>query len=292
MTQDNTAFDYRADENQPQKSIKQNRFFKSEARRTLFAADNFYKAVISHFISGTVSGGFLFMTIYTPGLVELFFADFISRQATVTMSTTVNIILMIIFSFLAVSFTFGAYYLASKMKNEPDSEPGAPDYASLSAMLLPLNSLKNARKTVFLYLILAAELTVSVMPAVYVFSNIAQTGVGLFTAFLIKTTVLSCSAFACIFFLMLFVPMPYIIDENKGASALTLYKKSVSAALCGIWRCFALLFSFIPLILLSVLTFGVLFFAYTLPYMTLSFAKVGEYLYYIENPERKKEDET
>lgn len=292
MTNDTTAFIGELQSEQKRKSGKQNRYFKSEARRTLFAADNFYKAVISHFIAGTASGGFLFLTLYIPDLARIFFSDFISEKAVKSLAVTANVILFIIFSFFFFAFFLGAYILAARMRDEPDKEPGAPKYASLSAMLMPLGCLKNARRTFALYLILASELAASVMPTVFVFSFIKYTDLNGFSAFAVKALVVFCSAFACIFFIMLFSPMPYVMAENRGEGALRLYVKSASAALCGIWRCFALLFSFLPLILLSILTFGVLFFAYVLPYMTLSFAKAGEYLYYIENPERKKENET
>ena len=287
MNNDAAAFIGELQTDQKRKSGKQNRYFKKEAKRTLFAADNLYKAVISHFIAGVLSGGFLFMSFYVPGLTQLFFSDFISENAVNALATALNIILYIIFSFFFFAFFFGAYILAARMRDEPDKEEGRPKYASLSAMLIPLNSIKNARRTFALYLILAAELAASTLPSVFVFSFIKRTDVGGMAAFAVKSIVVLCSCFACVFFIMLFAPMPYVMAENKGAGAAELYRKSASAALCGIWRCYALLFSFIPLILLSILTFGVLFYAYALPYMTLSFAKAGEYLYYIENPERR-----
>lgn len=292
MTDQNVIFVGEIQKTQFNKSGKQNRYFKSEAKRTLFAADNFYKAVMSHFICGAASGGFFFITYYVPGLVEIFCSDFLSEKAVTSLSNTINVILYILFSFFAFAFFFGVYILASRMKDEPDSEPGAPQFASLSAMLLPLGSKKNARRTFGLYLILAAELTASVAPVVFVFSYIEYVSFTPFASFAIKAVVLLCSVFTCLFFAMLFVPMPYVMAENKDANAAVLYKKSASAALCGIWRCYSLLFSFIPLLLLCVLTFGVLFYAYALPYMTLSFAKTGEYLYYLQNPERKEENET
>ena len=292
MTNENSACIGELQYGQNGKSGKQNRVFKSEAKRTLFAADNLYKAVMSHFTVGIISGGFLFMTLYIPDLTRIFFSDFLSKKSVHALSITLNIILVMIFSFFFFAFFTGSYILAARMKDEQDKTPGAPKYASLSAMLIPLNSHKNARRTFVLYSILAAELSVSVIPSVLVFYMIKMTELDRIAVFVIELIVALCSAFACIFFIMLLAPLPYVMAENKGDDAVELYRKSASAALCGMWRCYALLFSFIPLILLSILTFGLLFFAYTLPYMTISFAKAGEYLYYIENPERKKENET
>ena len=145
MNNDAAAFIGEIQTQQKRKSGKQNRYFKKEAKRTLFAADNFYKAVISHFIAGVLSGGFLFMTFYVPGLTQLFFSDFISENAVNALATALNIILYIIFSFFFFAFFLGVYILAARMRDEPDKEEGRPKYASLSAMLLPLNCLKNAR---------------------------------------------------------------------------------------------------------------------------------------------------
>ena len=292
MTRDDPAFVGELQSNQRRKSKKQNRYFKSEAKRILFAADNFYKSVISHFIVGITSGGFLFMTVYIPDIVKTAFNGILGEKAMSALTVTLNTVMYVVFSAFFFAFFSGAYILASKLKDEPDTEPGKPKFASLSSMLIPLNNLKNARRTFVLYLILAFELAASVLPTVLVFAFIGQSGLNGMAALAVRTVVLSCSAFMCVFFVALFAPMPYIMAENRGANAVRLYKKSASAALCGIWRVYALLFSFIPLILLSILTFGVLFYAYALPYMTISFAKAGEYLYYLENPERKKENET
>ena len=142
-----------------------------------------------------------------------------------------------------------------------------------------------------LYLIYAFELLAAVAPSVFVILYADSTGVGAFAAALIKITSVSCSLFIAVFFTALLAPLPYVLREDDGIGAFSAYKKSVAAALCGIWRIYSLLFSFIPLLLVSALTFGVLFFAYALPYMTASFAKAGEYLYYLENPERRQINE-
>ena len=85
--------------------------------------------------------------------------------------------------------------------------------------------------------------------------------------------------------------MPYALGAEPDAGVLELYRKSAKAAVRGAFRCVLMLLSFIPHLILSVLSFGVMFFAYTLPYMTLSMAKLGEYLYNITYFERKKTDE-
>lgn len=284
---DQTAYIGELQRNQTNKSAKQNRYFKSEAKRTLFAADNFYKSVISHLICGMVSSSFLYMAFYVPDLCYIFFGDFLSEASVGLLSKTVEVILYVLASFFFFAFSAGIYTLASNMKDEPDSTPGAPSVASMADMLTPLNSFKNFGRTFALFLIVAVELTVSVLPSVFVFLLSDQAGLGTFSSVVIKIVCVQCSAFACAFFLSLLVPMPYVIKEDESIGAFAAYKKSASAALCGIWRVYALVLSFIPLLLLSAVTCGILFFAYVYPYMSLALSKAGRYLYYIENPERR-----
>jgi len=282
-----TAFIGETQRNQSFKQIKQNRYFKSEAKRALFAADNFYKAALSHFICGVISGVFLFLTYYVPDLVYVFTSDFISEASAALLSQVINVILIVLFSFFLFTFFLGAYCFAASMKSEPDGTPGVPDLSDMSKMLSPVDSFKHFGRTLALYFIYAFELIVAVSPSVFVILYSDAIGIDGFTSALMKIVSVACSLFIVVFFTALFAPMPYVLQEDDNVGVFTAYKKSASAALCGIWRIYSLFFSFIPLMLLSALTFGVLYFAYALPYMTTAFAKAGEYLYYIENPERR-----
>lgn len=284
---DQTAYIGEIQKNQSRKSAKQNKYFKSEAKKTLFSGDNLYKAVISHLICGMVSSSFLYMAFYVPDLCYIFFGDFLSQLSVGLISTVVRVTLYVLSSFFFFAFSFGIYTLASDMKSEPDREPGAPSPSSMARMLDPLKSFYSFGRTLAVFLILAAELTVSVLPSVFVFLFADAAGLDKFSAVTVEIICVLCSAFACAFFLSLLVPLPYVIKEDERVGAFTAYKKSAKAALCGIWRVYALMFSFIPLLLLSAVTCGILFFAFVYPYMSIALSKVGEYLYYIENPERR-----
>lgn len=288
---DNMTYVGEIQRDQRNKGAKQNRHFKAEARRALFASDNFYKAVISHLICGAMCGGFLYITYYTPDLFDMYFSALIGEKAAGLLTNTFNAVMYALFALVFMVFFAGVYTLAARMRETPDSEPGAVGYSSLSAMLDPISGFRNFRRTIVITLILTVELAVVAAPAVVVFIFADGTGMNGTLLFLLKAATVIPTAFICLFFIFLLVPMPYVTENDPGIGAFAAYKKSASAALCGIWRCYGLLFSFIPLILLSALTFGVLYFAYTVPYMTLSYAKAGEYLYTIANTERNEENE-
>ncbi len=283
----NTAYIGEIQKNQSFKGMKQNKYFKSEAKRALFAADNLYKAVIAHFLCGVISGGFLYMTFFVPDLSVVFFADFIGETSAKLLSTVVTVILAVLFSFFLFAFFLGAYTFSAGMRSDTDSTPGAPDPSDLSELLSPVNSMRHLGRTLTLYFIYAFEIIIAVSPSVFVILYSDAIGIGKFTAALMNTVAVACSLFIFLFFTALLTPLPYVLKEDDGIGAFSAYKKSAAAAMCGIWRIYSLFFSFIPLILVSALTFGVLYFAYSLPYMTAAFAKAGEYLYYIENPERR-----
>ena len=265
---------------------KLNRYFRKEARRVLFAADNYYKSVLSHLICGMFCGGFLYMTFYVPDIVRIVFSGVMSEEARKLFSATLNTVLILLFSFFLFMFFSGVFMLAADMKDEPDSVPGAPETADLSKMLTPLASGVRFRFFASLFIILALELSLSVLPSVFIFRYLSGAGIGAFASFLIKAAAVSASAFLSLFFIFLLLPLPFILENVKGIGVLHAYRESASIAVRGFFRCFSLLLSFIPHLLLSVLSFGVLFFAYVLPYMTLSMTKAGEYLYYSAITER------
>lgn len=270
---------------------KLNSHFRAEARRTLFAGDNYYRSVLSHLICGLFSGGPLFLSFYAPDLIGNVFGGSMSDEAVTLLSVSVNTVLYLISAFLFFASFSGVYILASRMKDEPDRVDGAPDPADLSVMLRPVGSGKSLCRTAGVFITLAAELSAAVIPAVYVISRVSGTGIDPFAAVAIKVVSVLIASFLSLFFLILLVPMPYVLEAEPEAGVLEIYRKSAGAAVRGAGRCILLLLSFIPHLILSVLSFGVLFFAYTLPYMTLSMAKLGGYLYNITNIERKKTDE-
>ncbi len=270
---------------------KLNSHFRSEARRTLFAGDNYYRSVLSHLICGLFSGGALYLSFYAPDLIKTVFGGSLGEESTALLSASVNTVLYLVSAFLFFAFFSGVYLLASAMKDEPDTAEGDPDPADLSMMLRPVGSHRSLSRTAGVFIILAAELALAVIPAVYVISRVSGTGIDPRAAAAVKIVSVIAASLLSLFFIILLVPMPYALEAEPDAGVLELYRKSAKAAVRGAFRCVLMLLSFIPHLILSVLSFGVMFFAYTLPYMTLSMAKLGEYLYNITYFERKKTDE-
>lgn len=275
----------------PAKGRKLNAYFKSEARRTLYAADNYYKSVLSHLICGMFCGGFLYLTFYVPDLVNTVFKATLSEEARELLSSSVNTVLILLFAFFLFAFFSGVCCLAAKLRDDPDRAEGAPDAADLSEILKPLGSRASFGRTAALFIILAAQLAAVTVSAAYVVRHAGGIGIGTPAAALVKIVSVAAASFMSLFFVFLFIPMPYVLRDRPGIGAFGAYRESARAALRGIGKCFKLLLSFIPLLILSVLSFGVLFFAYVLPYYVLSAAKLGEYLYYTANIERNVTDE-
>ena len=271
----------------PQKNRikKLNRYFKNSAKRTLFAGDNYHNAVIAPLICGMFSGGLLYLSFYVPDLIGEALAAAMNERAAALLTSTLDVIVYTVTAFLFFMFFSGVYVMCSRMKEEPDSRPGVESYSSFSDLFMPMSG-GNFSKYLVIFLILAVQLCAVIVPCVFICRGVGGIGIPAFAVFFVRLAATCACAFMCIMFFALLLPLPYVFEHEDDVPAVTAYKKSASAALPGVFRCCGLLFSFIPLLLLSVLSFGVLFFAYALPYMTLSAAKAGEYLYMIANTER------
>ena len=238
-----------------------------------------------------MSGGFF----YAAYLLAVYGASYgigeMSAQAVVVFVTCICVILCLIGAFFLFSFLLGAYTLSCGMNGETKPD-GSMHISSMSAMLSPFSSGRVFKNTVITFLILAFELIVCFVPTVFVFSFIGSTGINGLTAAIIKIFVLLCSIFVGLFFIFLLLPYPYVTKNSNEKSPFRMYAASAKAALCDIWLGYNMFFSFIFLLILSALSFGVLYFAYTMPYMTHSMAKVGEYLYKLSTTERNDINET
>lgn len=270
---------------QKRKSIKQNRFFKTEAKEALFAADNYYKAVLSHFICGAACGGFIYLAQLAPKLISAVMTGGTAKALTVVICALLYILSAVFFCL----FFAGVYRLATELESEPDVEHGKPELTKMSVMLSPVADISSFRRTLGISLVLLSALTLSALPSVFVISQSAKLGLPPAATVAVNAAVVFCSVFSALFFIFLSAPLPYVINGDKDIKVFAAIKTSAAASLTGMWRLYSLLISFIPLILLSAATFGVLLFAYTLPYMTVSFARAGGYLYNLYVTERKFE---
>ncbi len=276
---------------QKNKRAKQNRLFRSEAQATLISGDNYYKSVLSHFIAVLMSGGFF----YAAYLFAVYGASYgigdMSAQAVVVFIACVCVILCLAGAFFLFAFMLGAYTLSCGMNGETEPD-GLMHVSSMSKLLSPFASVRDLKNTFVIFLILVTELFVCAAPAIFVFSFVGQTGMNGALAVTLKIFTLLCSIFVGLFFVFLLLPYPYILQNSEGRRPLRMYAASAKAALCDIWLAYNMFFSFIFLLILSALSFGVLYFAYTMPYMTHSMAMVGEYLYKLSTTERNDINET
>ena len=276
---------------QKNKRAKQNRLFRREAQATLLSGDNYYKSVLSHFTAVLMGGGFFYAAYLFAVYGTSYGIGDMSDRAVAVFIACVSVILCLIGAFFLFAFLLGAYTLSCGMNSgtEPD---GLMHVSSMSKMLSPLASMRELKNTFIVFLILTFELFICSAPAVFVFNFIGQTGINGAAAVTVKAFTLVCSIFLGLFFVFLLLPYPYILQNSPGQSPIRTYASSAKAALCDIWLGYSMFFSFIFLLILSALTFGVLYFAYTMPYMTHSMAKVGEYLYKLSITERNDINET
>ncbi len=278
-------------QNQKNKRAKQNRLFRSEAQATMLSGDNYYKSILAHLISVLMSGGFFYAAYLINDYVKAYGIGGMSEQAVSVFTLCVCVCLCIIGAFLLFSFMLGAYRLACDMNSDlPDKD--SMELHSVSAILAPLSDKKHFRNTLIIFFILALELFVCAAPTVFVFTYVGSLGFNGLAVFCIKLFTLLCSVFVGLFFVFMLLPYPYIAKSGAFDSPFRMYGASVKAALCDIWLGYNMLLSFTLWLILSALSFGVLFFAYTMPYMTHSMAKVGEYLYNLSITERNDINET
>lgn len=276
---------------QKNKRGKQNRLFRSEAQATLMSGDNYYKSILAHLICILMSGGFF----YAAYAVKEFGAEYgigdMSEQAVSAFTLCLSVILCLIGAFLMFSFFLGAYILCCDMNAEQEPD-GSMHVSSLSSVMIPLSSKKNFKNTFVIFVIFALELLICSAPTVFICVNIGQTGLGPAAVFFIKLFMVICSIFVGLFFTFFLLPYPYVMKNSDEKSVFRMYAQSVKASLCDIWLGYNMILSFVFLLILSALSFGVLYFAYTMPYMSHSMAKVGEYLYKLSVTERNEINET
>ena len=278
-------------QNQKNKRKKQNRLFRSEAQATLMAKDNYYKSILAHLICVLMSGGFFYAAYLVNSYGKEYGIGDMSAQAVSAFTLCLSVILCVIGAFLMFSFFLGAYTLCCEMNGQTEAD-GSTRVSSLSAILTPFSSKRELKNTFVLFIILAFELFICTAPTVFIFRFVGQTGQNGFSVFMIKVFILACSVFVGLFFTFFLLPYPYISKNSNEKSVFRMYAQSVKASLCDIWLGYNMILSFVFLLILSALSFGVLYFAYTMPYMTHSMAKVGEYLYKLSVTERNEINET
>ncbi len=270
---------------------KQNRLFRSEAQATLMSGDNYYKSILAHLICVLMSGGFFYAGYLVIDYGRGYGIGGMTKEAVDAFTLCLCVILCLIGAFMLFAFLFGAYRLSCEM-NADLTDKDSMEASSVSVILSPLSTKKDFRNTLVIFFILSLELFICAAPTVFVLVNAGTLGLNGFAVFMIKAFTVACSIFLGLFFVFLLLPLPYIVKNGAFHSPFRMYKESAKAALTDIWLGYNMLISFTFWLILSFLSFGVLYFAYTMPYMTHSMAKVGEYLYNLSITERNDINET
>ena len=270
--------------------MKRIRYFKSEAKSCMLARDNMYKTVLYILVAVMLSASI----IYTSGVMKTALENAsgpMAQQSYALLGKVLYVILTIIGSFLLFSTLLGTYFSVTKMRCDTDIEPSGVSVTDTGAVLCLLNGKKNLRAAIVMF----ATAFILCMPVIISFA-VLNTARGMIpqgqTAYLLLYTAAAAVAVICailylIFVLAMLLPLAYIDYEDMGFGKTLAF--CFTAASGNYLTVLKLMLSFIPGILVGIASFGVSLIVYTVPYMTFTLAKAGEYIY-LSNTERKKED--
>ncbi len=261
---------------------RRRRFFKSEARHTIYKRGNWLALVFGCFIImmlvcgiKSVTGG-LFGVI-DPELLSSVFQR--PMPKTEYVGAVLGDVLLVL---LVLPIIFGIFNFASDIYESSGVSSGVGEIFENFASAKNLSRCYRIIYSFAWRIVLFAFLLVSL----YFGSDIIYQKIydirGFQTALavLVASYVLLGVIFAagCILMMrnMLII---YIASKNPEMSIHSASKASAYVMRGHKIECFTLFCSFIGWILLSVLTFGILFFMFTLPYMMVTFAAFSEYVY-------------
>ena len=278
---DATADEYPSD---PGK-IRLTQAIKASARATLYTEDHFHKAVIACFLPILF---FCLLFVYIDAAA--FFFDLLSGALPEILCqvlfVAVSLIAGAIFAFFIFAMIAGVYGFVSGLKTGEGSMTTIPDTADLNRILSPIASRGKMKETLFAFLYFLLFVIPALFPVIlFVFLGRRF----LFPDGGILFAVITAALFVILFIYTMLVlydmaAVPYLSHdgisdqrERMRVSRRIMKKHRIEAL--------RLLFSFVPLMVLSLLTLGLLLFFYVLPYMAIAYGKLAEsaYLEYKEN---------
>lgn len=285
---DNYSYIGETQNKQSDKKNKVNNFSKYEARRTLFARDNFYKTVMAYMLCGMIASAFLYITYLIYGVFNEMNVPTLSIASLTVLRYTVVVIFALVGLFFSFAALAGTYNYICGMSAEPQSDSLMPDAAGFGDILSPLGSIQALKGTMKLFLLVALQLIAILAPTfagIYTLV-ISDLSTAMKTLFIALTVFMALCLLLFIAFLLL--PYPYIRKKEPYLSVYATYGKSASCALGQLHRAFSLFGSYWLLLILSILSFGVLLIVYAVPYMAHAYARLGAYMYDIYSNKEKK----
>ena len=254
------------------------RYLKSEALAALYAKDNFYKTIIALFMPILV---FCTMLAYRDALSFIFtlLSEYMEPSACELLYRAVSGCSFAVFAFFIYASAAGSYEFISGLKTKRGVSAAQPDSADFAALLAPIASRTELKKTflTFIRTVLISGLCAFLLWILWIVCRIFlaeyETVFIICSSFLIAVLI---GVIVHLFYCLLAVPFLKRDGKNNARERMRISCKVMRKyRFCAV----RMFFSFIPLILLSLFTFGVLFFLYVLPYMVLSYGKLAEFAY-------------
>ena len=254
---------------------------KKEARAALHAEDHFFKTILACFMPILL---FCFLAVILDALPFIFGP--IPGAAYHVILITADIVIGVIFAFLIFAAIAGVFEFVSGLQSRGGRMTTFLNAADLKTILSPVSSREKTKDTLLLF---SRFLLYMIPGGAVLFLFVLLGGRFLFpeggAAFTVITVVLSV---LLIFYMMAVLwhmaAIPYL--EKDGMTDLR-ERMRASRSIMKKYRTDALrlLLTFVPLLVLSVLTLGILFFLYAMPYMAIAYGKLTEaaYLEYKEN---------
>ncbi len=239
------------------------RFFKSESRSRLFEKSNLTKLIFALLTVGIFSAFAFYIFDVTSVLYSLNISRMTERSWR-TAVTALRTLIGICSSFTVFGLFCGFYMMCVKIYENGNGAIGLIFYV--------FESKKRLRRAICAYVMSAVALIPTAVLA-YLSMNFAH------ESRFVRTCVISAALCIGIFIFLIFVFFMLAYPLCREKTFLKKLKSSFAVMKNHIFSCFVLTLSFIPLIIISVLSFGILFIIYTVPYTVLSFAVLGSYAF-------------
>ncbi len=236
-------------------------FFKHEARLRLFEKNNLLKLIFAFFTVG-IFGAFAFYLFDLCSFLNQTGLFRMSKESVALLVYSLQFMIGICGSYTVFAMLYGFWTMCISVCQTGDGEIGSLFYA--------FESQRRMRRCLCGYLITL----ISAVPGTVLFKlslHITLGGV----VFKYTAAIFAALVGIAIFLIPMFFMLPYPLGGGKTVGERL--KSAYMTVKRHIFSLFVLTLSFIPLIIISVLSFGILFIIYTVPYISLSYASVVAY---------------
>lgn len=248
------------------------KFFLADAHNCLMSDGRLIKLIVALIVVGVFCASTLYLSnacryIYDNGLFPM------SDAALKCFTLCMRCVIMFFGFFVAFCCLCGTYAMATEAANRRE--------CSLDTLLVLLHG-ESLPAAFALYLRTLLCLCICLLPSLAVKKLLTQS-----TAVFVVLLVLGVLFFAASLFYLL--PMASVWHAEGKISCKKAIKASKKAMRGHIFSCFVLTLCLIPIIIISMLSFGIFLIIYTAPLAVVAYAVLGSYAYDVGMRERKED---